>query len=222
MTVGLLRQFTDSLAMASGYTSPADEIGDTRSVLLAWPRHAPLAPHAHQIRPAQIHTDRTTQFGAHPRCHRAANPVLALGRRAPDRRSQLGHLLGRERRRGPMGVGGSPIDHTGWPLGVVALGDLANPVARVAGARGDLPRQLPVRQKPENLSPTALVRFPGCPVAQRELVHRQMRGQANASCHAIKLQHPSSNSYDTSLGGRSVRRRPVERQLALSAKCRYS
>src|SRR5258706_12565113 len=94
-----------------------------------------------------------------------------------------------------MRVGVLPIGHPGWPLRVIAFGNLANPVGRIAGAHGNRARRLAFGKQPQDLVPATLVRFFGCPVAPLELVDRQMRFQANVSWHASILQHLRHNWY---------------------------
>jgi hypothetical protein len=77
-----------------------------------------------------------------------------------------------------------PVCHAGRPFGVVAFSDLPNPIGRIARTDRDLPRGLPFGQQPEELVPTALVRFFRGPLAALELIHRQMRFQATVSWHA--------------------------------------
>jgi GTPase SAR1 family protein len=51
------------------------------------------------------------------------------------------------------------IAHAGWAFGVIALGQLANPIGRIAGALCDLAGTLPPREQPEHLPPAAFVRL---------------------------------------------------------------
>jgi len=78
-----------------------------------------------------------------------------------------------------------PIDHTLRPLGGVALGDLANPGAVVAGARGDAGGGLPLGQEPQHLPPAALMRLMRGAVALFELGDAEMRRQMNMSAHTL-------------------------------------
>jgi hypothetical protein len=72
---------------------------------------------------------------------------------------------------------------------------LTDPVAGVAGARGDGGRGLPFSQQPEDLKPTALVRFLSSSIAPLKLVYRQMRFEAYLSWQAAILQQPITNWY---------------------------
>jgi len=82
------------------------------------------------------------------------------------------------------------------PLLGVAAHQLADPGARIARTLGDCRRRLPLGQEPEDLPPTALVRFFGCPGAPLELVHLPVGFQAHASSHAPILQRPPTNWYN--------------------------
>ncbi len=146
---------------------------------------APLAVQAHEIDPAHLRADRAAELAAHPVRDQAPQPVVALRRRAAHRRGQLGELLGREQRRGTVRVRVVPVAHPVGAFGVVAFGDLADPIARIARATRRSPSRSAPCQQPEDLPPTALVRLFGRPVAALQLVHRQVRFQAYASGHAL-------------------------------------
>src|SRR5258706_6188245 len=93
-----------------------------------------------------------------------------------------------------MGV--LPIAHPLRALGVVAFGDLANPVARIARTLRDVLGQLAARQQPEDLPPRPFVRLFGRTVASLQLVDTQVGPEMNASCHALILLEPSKSWYD--------------------------
>lgn len=67
-----------------------------------------------------------------------------------------------------------PVDHAGGVLLVVALGELANPVGRVAGALGHCASGLAACQQPEDLPPRPFVGLFGCPVALFQFVDAQV------------------------------------------------
>src|SRR5258706_11173133 len=101
-----------------------------------------------------------------------------------------------------MGV--LPIAHPLRAFGVVAFGDLANPVARIARTLRDVLGQLAARQQPEDLPPRPFVRLFGRTVASLQLVDTQVGPEMNASCHALILLEPSKSWYD--IGTRWIRR----------------
>ena len=109
------------------------------------------------------------------------NPELAFRSWTPDHCRELGQLLRRKQQRRPMRVRRRLVDHAGGTLLVVAAGKLANPIPGIPRGLGDLGGGLAPRELPQDLPPTALVRFLGCPVAPLELVYLQMRCEANAS-----------------------------------------
>ncbi len=80
-----------------------------------------------------------------------------------------------------MGAAMLAIDHPGGAFTVVALGELPNPVARVARAFGNHWRRLAPCQQPEDLPPTALVRLAGLPIALFQFVNAQVRSKMNTS-----------------------------------------
>src|SRR5947209_3426132 len=107
-----------------------------------------------------------------------------------------------------MRVRGLPIAHPVGALGVVALGNLPDPVARLPGALRDVLRQLPAGEQPQDLPPAAFVRLFGCPVTLFQLLHAQVGAQMTSSSHLLILQWASktwyqrlfANSYQASSG----------------------
>src|SRR5262247_1356425 len=102
------------------------------------PRQLLMALEALQIGIAERVGDRTAEALADPRRHSGAGPALMTchGRRQ-------GHaplLLLRQLQRGRRAMGGrvTAIAHAVRALAVIALGDLPDPVGRVAGDRRDL------------------------------------------------------------------------------------
>lgn len=81
-----------------------------------------------QVVPAPLVGDRAPQPCAHPRRYRSARPALALGRGAAERLAQLFQLRAREQLGCPPRPGVLPIDYARRSLGVIAFGDLADPV----------------------------------------------------------------------------------------------
>jgi len=167
---------------------------------------APFALQAHQVDPADLRTDRAAKPAAHPLGDQTPRPVVALWRRLADGRCQLYQVLGREQRRGAMGMGVVPIAHALSALAVVALGDLPDPVARVAGALGDVLGQLAPCQQPEDLPPAAFVRLLGRAVASLQLVDAHVRSEMNMSCHVPIRQEPSKRWYHLRSSGLGTRR----------------
>ncbi len=105
---------------------------------VARPRRLPAVLEALQVVPAALHWHRTAQLSPPSSRPPPAAPVLRpVGRRPGQRLPQLLLLLGREHARRAPGGRVLPVDHARGPLGVVALGDLPDPGARVAGALGD-------------------------------------------------------------------------------------
>src|SRR5690349_9253568 len=88
------------------------------------------------------------------------------------------------------------IVHARRAVGVVALGNLPDPVGGVAGDRRHLHRRVALAQEPEDLPPATLVGFFGRPIAALELVDAQVWLEMNLSGHAPILQPPRSKPYD--------------------------
>src|SRR5689334_5321108 len=105
---------------------------------MAWARLESLALQPYQVDPAHLCAHRTTERLTHPRGDQAPGPVVALGRGATDGRSQRSQLFGREQRRRTMAVCVAPVVHALRAFGVVALGDLADPIAGIAGTLSNL------------------------------------------------------------------------------------
>src|SRR5262245_60090027 len=99
-----------------------------------------------------------------------------------------------------MRMGVLPIAHPVGALGVVAFGDLANPVRRVASALGDVFRFLPAGEQPQDLPPAAFMRLFGRAVAPLKILNRKVGAEMNASCHAYILQWLVKNWYETRRG----------------------
>ena len=154
-----------------------------------------LAIQAHQVDPAHLRAHRTAQYLAHPLGDHASSPVVAFRGGATDGCGQRSQLLPREQWRCTMGVRVAPVVHTLGALSVIALGDLANPVARISRTLGDIFGQLAPSQQPQNLPPRLFIRLFGRPVASFELVDAQIRSEMNSSCHAPILQVPSKRRY---------------------------
>src|SRR5258706_1588748 len=158
---------------------------------------APLALQAHEIDPADLDADRAAELAAHPLGDQTPRPVVAPRRRLAHSHCQLHQVLAREQRRGAVRMGVLPIAHPLGALSVVAFGDLANPVARIAGALRDVLGQLTPCQQPQDLPPAAFVRLFGRAVASLQFVDAQIRSEMNMSCHAPILQEPSKRWYYT-------------------------
>src|SRR5215470_12701207 len=95
-----------------------------------------------------------------------------------------------------MGMGVLPIAHPVGAFGVVAFGDLPNPVRRVAGALGDVDGFLSTGEQPEDLPPAAFMRLFGRAVAPLKILNSNVGSKMNASCHAYILQWLVKNWYD--------------------------
>jgi hypothetical protein len=79
-----------------------------------------------------------------------------------------------------------PVVHACWTLLVVAAGNLADPIPRIAGAVGNLLGRLATGEQPQDLPPAPLVGLLGRPVASFELVSGQMGLKITVSwqrCH---------------------------------------
>ncbi len=148
---------------------------------MAWAGLAQPRAQALQVVPAALLSDGTAQALTHPRCHHAACPALPSGSRAAERLAQLFQLrAGEQQWRAPR-PRVLPVDHALRPLGVVALGDLADPVARVAGALRHQLRGLAAREQPEDLPPTALGGLMRPPIAGRQFVCGQVGNKLYSS-----------------------------------------
>jgi hypothetical protein len=131
-----------------------------------------------QIIPAALGGDRSPQARGHPIGDVTRSPALgSVGRRAGQRRPQLLLLLSRQHARCPPGGRAPPVDHAGWPLLVVAFGNLADPAAVIPGGVGNRRGGLAPRQQPEDLPPRPLLRLVGCSVPLFEVRDAQMRRQ---------------------------------------------
>ena len=163
---------------------------------VARPRRLPALLEPLQVLPAALHLPPDGRACAAIQSATARQrPVLRpVGRRPGQRLPQLLLLLGREHARGAPRGRVLPVDHARRPFGVVALGDLPDPGARVAGALGDVLGQLPAGQQPEDLPPRAFVRLVRRPVALLEVVDAQVRRQVDAS-HGPILSGPSRKPY---------------------------
>src|SRR5690348_3161796 len=98
-----------------------------------------------------------------------------------------------------MGGGVAAIAHAVWAFGVIALGDLANPVGRVAGHRGDFTPGATLAEQPQDLPPTAFIGLFGRTVARLQLGAAQMGLEDDVSGHAPSVQLPMSSWYQTAL-----------------------
>ncbi len=151
---------------------------------------------AHEVAPAQMVGDRVAQAGADPRSRIPTGPVLVVCRRRGHGLPQLLLQRGRHGRWGAMRCGVPAIVHARRSLGVVALGDLADPVRRVAGDRGHRNGRMTLAEQPEDLPPRALARLFGRSIAALELVDTQMGLEVDVSGHTPIVQPPSSKPYD--------------------------
>ena len=89
-----------------------------------------------------------------------------------------------------------PVLHTRWTLLVVSPRNLANPVAGIAGAVGNLFGGLSTGEQPEDLPPAAFMWLFGCAVAPFEFASRQVRLKINVSWHNHILQDPRRKPYE--------------------------
>src|SRR5690242_16769772 len=108
---------------------------------------------AHEIPPAQMMGDRVAQPCADPGGGLPTRPVLVMCRRRGYRLAQLLLQRGWHGRWGAMRCGVPAIVHARRSLGVVALGDLADPVRRIAGDRGHCNGRMALAEQPEDLPP---------------------------------------------------------------------
>lgn len=128
-----------------------------------------------QIIPAALFGDGPSQPFAHPLRHALARPALALRRGTAERLAQLLLLRAREQGRRAMAGGIAAVDHPRCAFGVVAPGNLPDPIRRVAGALRDFARQLPFAQQPDDLPAAALSGLRCAPVVLFEFLHTQVR-----------------------------------------------
>src|SRR6266851_8806807 len=124
---------------------------------------------------------------------RYPSPVSAA---APPCLAQLLLQCWRHGRWGAMRRRVPAIVHARRALGVVALGELADPVGRIPGHSCDLHGGVPLAEQPEDLPPAALIGFFGRPQAALELIDAQVGLEVNTSGHAPILQPPSSKPYE--------------------------
>jgi hypothetical protein len=150
---------------------------------------------AHEVAPAQMVGDRVAQPGADPGSRLPAGPVFVMCRRRGYRVAQLLLQRGRHGRWGAVRCRVPASVHARRALGVVALGNLPDPVGGVAGDRRHLHRRVALAQEPEDLPPAALIGFFGRPRAALEVVDAQMGLEMNLSGHAPIVQPPSSKPY---------------------------
>ena len=95
-----------------------------------------------------------------------------------------------------MGMGVLPIAHPVGAFGVVAFGDLPNPVRRIPRALGDVFRLLPTCEQPEDLPPTAFMRLFGRAIPALKILATEVGAQMNTSWHIRILQWPVKNWYE--------------------------
>ncbi len=89
-----------------------------------------------------------------------------------------------------MGVGDVPlIAERLSASGVVAAGELADPIGAVAGHLGDPVRRMPLSQQPDNLPVTPFRPVAGPPIARLQLLDRQMWRQLDLATHALFYNH---------------------------------
>ncbi|HEV2459144.1 MAG TPA: hypothetical protein VGS80_12345 [Ktedonobacterales bacterium] len=79
-----------------------------------------------------------------------------------------------------------------WTLRVVAFGDVADPVRRLAGHPGQLGGRSPLGQQPQDLPPAAFVGRFGRALASLKLLTRELRLEMKVSSHAHMLQPPTT------------------------------
>jgi len=152
---------------------------------------------AHEVAPAQMVGDRVAQPGADPGSRLPAGPVFVMCRRRGYRVAQLLLQRGRHGRWGAVRCRVPASVHALRALGVVALGNLPDPVGRIARHGRDLHRRVALAQEPEDLPPAALIGFFGRPIAALEVVHAQMGLEMNLSGHAPIVQPPNSKPYES-------------------------
>src|SRR5258706_6233318 len=92
------------------------------------------------------------------------------------------------------------IVHARRAVGVVALGELPDPVRRIAGDRGHRNAGVALTEQPEDLSPAAIVRFFGRPIAALQFVAAQVSLEMNVSSHVPILHNPRSNPINSTFG----------------------
>src|SRR5712691_4276709 len=150
-----------------------------------------------QIVPAQVIGDGPSQAVGQPGGYVLAGPMLVAPRRLRQRLAQL--LLQRRRHewRPPIRRGVPTIVHALRALGVVALGELADPIGGIARHRRHLYGRVSLAEQPEDLPPTALIGIVRAAIASLQFSHTQMRVEMKMSGHAAILQYPQPIPYYT-------------------------
>ncbi len=141
-----------------------------------------------EVVPAALWRHWTPHPSAHPLRYCAARPALTVRRWLAQRLTQLLELRLGEQRRRTTGGRVLPVNHPCWPLGVVAFGDLADPVRRIPRTLRNRSGRLSAGEQPEHLPPTALRRLICLPVAPFQLVACQVKSKLYSS-HTPILQH---------------------------------
>ena len=160
----------------------------------AWPQ--PAGAEAAQGAPAQVTTDTASEAPAEPGGHGPSAPAVTLGMRASHGCSQRRQVWGWQV--WPPGTQRvAPVTHTLWAVGVVASGDLAKPVSRIAGHRGHSGRRHAASQQPEEVPVAAFDWITCMAIAVMEFVIGQMGFETDASWHAPVLQQHAATPYQT-------------------------
>ena len=87
------------------------------------------------------------------------------------------------------------IAHCRGTVRVVALGQLADPIGRIAGALGHLARRLPAREQPEDLPPAALMGLMLAAIASLSFIRREVGVEGDIFWHPLILQHSHRIPY---------------------------
>jgi hypothetical protein len=162
---------------------------------VAWTGHLQALLGTDQVPPAEVRRDGVAQPGTNPGGSLPPSPKLVARCRHGH---YLTHLLLQQRRdggRGAMRRRVSAIVHARWAFGVVALGDLADPIRGVARDRRHRRCGVALAEQPEDLPrspPAALIGFVGRPVPTFQRVGIQMRVEMEVSGHAPIVQPPTT------------------------------
>src|SRR5690348_9454419 len=105
------------------------------------------------------------------------------------------------------------IVHARWSFGVIALGELSDPVSRVARHGRNRHGCIALAEQPENVPPTALIGLFRRPIAALEFIDAQVWMQMEVSGHATILQPPTSKPYNFIPHGRRSVTQPYTRYL---------
>jgi hypothetical protein len=154
---------------------------------------------AAQQLPSPLGMDRATEDLGHPRRHSGAGPAAAIGRGMVQGLGQLSPLGCRQQSCSSRVVMTSVPKPCGTML-VVALGERADPVGRVAGDGGHPFRGQALGQQPDDLPMAARHRLFGGAIAMLQCVKREVWLNGKSFWH-VRIIHPDLVSERLSASG---------------------